>query len=69
MRHYLVTVAACGAFGLSVLAGLTLARSTAQAQPRDLFTNLGSVNGCDLYSGPRGCFVLQCGASASLSCR
>lgn len=69
MRRYIITIAVCSAFGLSVLTGITMGRQTAQAQPRDLFTNLGSVNGCDLYSGPRGCMVLLCGSTASLSCR
>ncbi len=41
----------------------------AEAQQRDSFQSLGSVNGCELYAAPRGCFVLICGGSASLSCR
>jgi len=58
--------------GLMLLATLAYAllASPADAQQRDAFQSLGSVNGCELYSAPRGCYVLMCGGgAAALSCR
>jgi hypothetical protein len=53
---------------LIAIASSAFGSCNAQAQSRDPFPSLGSVNGCELYRAPDRCHVLICETSASLDC-